>query len=247
MGLRDRLGVDAFWTPGEVLTHGFDFRPRWWQQRVPAEGWTAWLSDLPEANRGRQYRHITRSDLLTAANGGPDDVGRLLVGSYAWGTGDRAFLVGRRAQVFTKNTTESTTAKLVKALTVLRDQGPAKAYEMLALGGEQKLPYLGPSFYTKLLYFADARPDAQPGRALILDQFVAIALKEVEHWDITERGPWGPDQYQRWLEFAHNHARTESTNQAAVRPDAIEAAMFRKGWEIYQARIATARAARRQP
>ena len=106
MGLRDRLGVDAFWTPGEVLTHGFDFRPRWWQQRVPAEGWTAWLSDLPEANRGRQYRHITRSDLLTAANGGPDDVGRLLVGSYAWGTGDRAFLVGRRAQVFTKNTTE---------------------------------------------------------------------------------------------------------------------------------------------
>ncbi|NHO82131.1 hypothetical protein [Micromonospora sp. CMU55-4] len=236
--LRDRLGGDPFWTRDEVLGHGFDFRPMWRKRRVPSETWTSSLSDLPDARRGRQYRHITRGDLLTATNNRPDDIGRLLVGCYAWGTGDLGFLVGRRAQVFVKNSPDAITNKLAKALAVLRGTGPVDAYEVLARGNECHTPYLGPSFYTKLLYAADARPEAEAGTALILDQFVAIALNKVEGWDLPEQGPWDRDQYQRWLDFAHNHARNESTEDAPVRPDAVEAAMFRRGRAIYRKRRA---------
>lgn len=46
----------------------------------------------------------------------------------------------------------------------------------------------GPSFFTKFLYAADAR-DRQSGRALILDRFVAVALKAVGCWDISRNRP----------------------------------------------------------
>lgn len=59
------------------------------------------------------------------------------------------------------------------------------AYAAMLRGQPHYLKYLGPSFFTKFLYAPDAR-DRQPGRALILDRFVAVALKAVS--DLSRSG-----------------------------------------------------------
>jgi hypothetical protein len=57
---------------------------------------------------------------------------------------------------------------------------------------------------------------------LILDQFVAVALKDLDGWDISRTGPWGPATYENWLDHAHRLAAAEG-----VRPDAVEMAFFK--------------------
>jgi len=97
------------------------------------------------------------------------------------------------------------------------------SYESMLRGHPNNLKHLGPSFFTKFLYAADAE-GAQPGRALILDQFVAVALKDLDGWDISRTGPWEPATYERWLEHAHGFAA-----EVGVRPDAVEMAYFNHG------------------
>ena len=93
-------------------------------------------------------------------------------------------------------------------------------------GQSQNLKHVGPSFFTKFLYAADAR-SGRPGRALILDQFVAVALKAVDGWDISRNGPWESSTYERWLDHAHSIAVGEG-----VRTDAVEMAYFTHGRDI---------------
>ena len=97
------------------------------------------------------------------------------------------------------------------------------AYTAMLRGHPHYLKHLGPSFFTKFLYAADAC-DHQPGRALILDQFVALALKDLDDWDIPRYGPWEPSTYAKWIDHAHRVAAAEG-----VRADAVEMAYFKHG------------------
>lgn len=67
-------------------------------------------------------------------------------------------------------------------------------------GGPHRTKHMRASFFTKYLYAADAPGDGSPGRALILDQLVAIALNDLHDWGLPEQSGWTPDTYQRWLE-----------------------------------------------
>lgn len=200
-----------------VLTHGFRFRPTWWTPRVSTEC-GRFLTDLPAFDRG--YHRINRADLLSAP-----DVGlpQALVSGFVWGTGSSAFLVGRRSRVFRDNEETRIADCLQSVSDQLRLGNTTDAYESMLRGHPNNLKHLGPSFFTKFLYAADAE-DAQPGRALILDQFVAVALKDRDGWDISRTGPWEPATYERWLEHAHGIAAG-----ADVRPDAVEMAYFNHG------------------
>ena len=220
-----------------LLGQDFKFRPQWWSSKVDHPKWSDWLGDLPKAEDG--YHRISRADLLDAATAGqPDVLGRHLVAGYVWGTGPLAFLVGRRARVFRDNSQQRITEALHGAHAVLKQAGPVEAYRLMLRGGPHHLKFLGPSFFTKFLYAADSH-NGEAGSALILDRLVAMALNEVEGWTLTENGPWSPEQYGAWLEYAHHAAATRSgmTGQP-VRPDAIEYAMFKHGRTIYDARRA---------
>ena len=92
--------------------------------------------------------------------------------------------------------------------------------------GEGRTKHLGPSFFTKFLYAGDAH-SGQPGRALILDQFGAVALKATDSWDISRGGPWDPSTYSKWIDHAHSIAAGEG-----VRADAVEMAYFTHGWKV---------------
>src|ERR1700744_3764996 len=85
---------------------------------------------------------------------------------------------------------------LQSAAAKLRNGNTVEAYESMLRGHPNNLKYLGPSFFTKFLYAADAK-DRRPGRASILDQFVAIALKDSDGWDISRTGPWAPTTYEK--------------------------------------------------
>ena len=114
-----------------------------------------------------------------------------LVSGYVWGTGSSAFLVGRRARVIRDNDETRIADCLQSVADQLRLGNPTDAYESMFRGRPNNLKHLGPSFFTKFLYAADAE-GTRPGRALILDQFVAVALKDLDGWDISRNGPWEP-------------------------------------------------------
>lgn len=143
-------------TDVEVLAHGFDFRPGWWQPGPQDPSWADFLTELPVAKRPRRasdWRHITRGDLLRSPAAGSREHGALLLGGYVWGTGDLGFRVGWRAQVFTdKNVSAAdVTTRLDAAADLLRDDKPGTAYASLLRAQANWLPHLGPSFFTKFL------------------------------------------------------------------------------------------------
>nr|WP_282703855.1 hypothetical protein [Streptomyces sp. CC219B] len=76
----------------------------------------------------------------------------LLVAALVWGTGTKAQSVNRRARVFEHSSPADIDARLSEALDVLRARGAAEAY--WAFNNDQRVPYLGPAFFTKVLYFA---------------------------------------------------------------------------------------------
>ncbi|AYM43071.1 hypothetical protein [Mycobacteroides chelonae] len=211
-----------FPTGEEVLAHGFRFRPTWWTPRAPL-GWGDFLEQLPD--RGRGYRLITRADVLCAASN--HGLPQALLAGYVWGTGSSAFLVGRRARVFRDNDVARMGDSLQVVAAALRRGNMVEAYTSMLRGHPHNLKHLGPSYFTKFLYAADAGTDGQPGRALILDQFVAVALKEVDGWDISRNGPWDAATYEKWIDHAHTIAIAED-----VRADAVEMAYFSLGRKI---------------
>ena len=202
-------------TDVDVDQQGFEFRPSWWATRIDQAAWTDWLARLPEAGDGRH--RICRADLFAMPTEEPDDLVRLLIGCYVWGTGPQPRLVGRYTQVLRHNDHTDLRGRLAAAHHLLVTDGPVEAYRSLR-GGPNRLRYLGPSFFTKLLYFADPAR-----RALILDRFVAAELRAGEGWDF-HRVAWTSDEYSRYLAYAHEAAVAQS-----VRPDAIEVALFTAG------------------
>lgn len=86
----------------------------------------------------------------------------------------------------------------------MRRGNTVDAYTAMLRGRPHYLKHLGPLFFTKSLYAADDR-DRQPGRALILDRLVPVALKAVDGWGISRNGPWDPSAYAWWIEHAHGH------------------------------------------
>ena len=231
---------------GPVLDHGGTFRPRWWQRpTVPAE-WSAFLSELPPDERGRGYHRITRRNLLADnQDRSPDASGRLLLACYVWGTGDGGWLAPRRARVFGDTPPEVLAAHLIEARRILDTDGPEDAYTAFSDGGPLRVKHMRASFFTKYLYAADAPGDGSCGRALILDQFVAIALNDRHAWALRETGPWTTETYQRWLDHAHSAAQEQAARSGhLVRPDAVEMDYFKHGRQLARQRRAERRASR---
>jgi hypothetical protein len=230
--------LDGIPTSAEVLEHGFDFRPSWWQAKLIPE-WGSFLDGLAPAAQGRGYHRITRSDVFDRARGfGLDDPVRALVACYVWGVGNNAKSVGRYARVFTRTPADTLRHKLSSAQSLLLDEGPAAAFASLSDGGSNRIAYLGPSFFTKFLYAMSAAAGENQPRALILDRFVAMALNDLDGWTLTEKAIQRPvEDYMRWLKHAHTIASSLTPPGAEpIRADAVEMAYFRHGWRLNQQR-----------
>lgn len=111
--------------------------------------------------------------LCSDAAGSAEAAERAFVAVMAWGFGGAANGPSRTLQVLTA--TPLAGERLAVAAETLATDGPMAAYRRLAATQSSRLPWLGPAFGTKYLYFCQL-PSASV-RALILDDPVAAWLR----------------------------------------------------------------------
>jgi hypothetical protein len=202
-----------------VLKQAISFDPARWRGRLPDPAhWPAELDSCVVGGNAR-WPKVDRKmvfDICRTARE-PAEVTRAFVAACVWGAGTGARSVHRCVKVF-ENSPEAVGERLAEALAVQRDHGPVEAYA--ALRGRLRVRWLGPAFFTKLLYFA-GYDSATTLRPLILDRFVAVGTG----LDWRHDG-WSSEQYGRYLRYAHHWAETAETGTS---PDAVEFALFKAG------------------
>jgi hypothetical protein len=208
-----------------ILGQGFAYCPHHWTDRLPDPNmWPAELASRPPEGR---WPRIYRRDVFDFARRlrKPLDAIHLYVAASAWGVGTKARLVTRRVWVLDRNNDPGVTLR--DAARALRAQGPIEAYRAMNEGGDLRLDYLGPGFFTKVLYFTGW--DQVPGlrQPLIMDQHVVRALNEQAGlgWDLDWN--WTANQYGQYLDLAHEWAEDWGTA-----PDVVERRLFERGKEL---------------
>jgi hypothetical protein len=119
--------------------------------------------------------------------------------------------------------------KLADAVAIAKTQSPVDAYAALyGTGpgeGTLRIDQLGPSYGTKVLYFAayDQLQGAGEVPPLILDSNVATALHWLgcANWPSPGWDNWSTTQYADYLDIAASWARQWNTQ-----PDVIERVLF---------------------
>jgi hypothetical protein len=166
------------------------------------------MAQLPEV----LDRQTVRAACANSTNSAPDAM-RAFLATMAWGYGRVGYGVWRVAQAFTDLRVGR---KLLDVARTLDQEGPQAAYQQM--GGESRLPLIGPAFGTKFLYFCDSGRFGR--RGLILDRLVAVWLRENTHFWVNSV-PWSPNRYGAYL----NQMREWAAN-LAVEPDALELVIF---------------------
>src|SRR5262249_47214572 len=153
-----------------------------------------------------------------------DDLGAVhtLVGALVWGIGTKARNVTRHLRLFAA---ADVPRKLGSSVRVMAADGPKRAYEVLS--GENHVRYLGPAFFTKLLYFAGMHHCAGTLVPLILDDNVRIGMNALR-WTSWPSTGWTASQYEEYLRVGNDWA---SQWAGGVAPDLIELALFEFGLE----------------
>ncbi|MFF3663214.1 8-oxoguanine DNA glycosylase OGG fold protein [Streptomyces olivochromogenes] len=170
-----------------------------------------------------------------------------LVATYVWGKGKRGTPRGSGPATLQKIlAAEGLDVALAAAVTVLHEHGSQEAYAAL----HQQIPELGPSFFTKFLYFTGKTlPPANGPEPLILDRVLSLRLRSLAVTVGRETGHdpdgsvaawvwadwnWSPHRYGIYLSFMHAAARqlagTDSWPSDAA-PDLLECALFNSAWE----------------
>jgi hypothetical protein len=212
MSMTDRpaLSLPSWVIPSQprqaaVDNHTIQIRTQWWREAVSTRR-------LPGAP-------LTTSTLSRAEVWGPtDDVFTLLWRTLAWGSGRYLRQSARRL--------DSIAADVPRAEQLLdraRDESrhdPSGAYALLRPGQRNEIRWLGPSFFTKFLYFAGAGAPDHP--CLILDRRVATALRGHSGWTSLHRtGPWPAETYGRYCTLLASWARNIDCS-----PDELERVLF---------------------
>ncbi|MFE9381351.1 hypothetical protein [Streptomyces sp. NPDC006855] len=154
--------VYADGTPG---AHAVRYTPGRWAQITP---WPAALASV----LGDGDAALSRAEVALAVS---DALGReafreALVATYVWGKGKRGSPGGSGPATLAKILAfDGLDTALASAVVALSEHGSQAAYAAL----HRRVPWLGPSFLTKFLYFTGtALPPADGFRPLILDRVV---------------------------------------------------------------------------
>ena len=148
-----------------------------------------------------KYVRVSRQQLFDAAETVRDeaDAIELYVKVAGWGTGPMARPAARVVRVLDD---PDAPKKLLDAFHAAREAEPVEAYATLRYGGANRIPYFGPAFFTKWLYFSAGAPSAPGERTpLILDRRVSLALG----W--SETTGWKTARYGEYLDLAEEIRR----------------------------------------
>lgn len=189
-----------------VDEHVIHIKGEWWRDAVSSRS-------LPGTSPAGPT--ITRADVWAAAS---LDVFTLLWRTLAWGSGRYLRQNARRLDAIAADVPRVEDLLSRAAAESRRD--PAAAYALLRPERRNEILWLGPSFFTKFLYFAGGGAPGHP--CLILDRVVATRLRERCGWASLHRtGPWPAETYGRYCDLL---ARWAYDNRCA--PDEIERTLF---------------------
>ncbi len=191
-----------------VDEHTVRIRAQWWREAITSRGLPGMSPVVPT---------LTRAQVWTTT----EDVFTLLWRALAWGSGSHLRQNSRRLDGIAADVPWA--EKVLTAAAEASRHDPAGAYAVLRPGRRNALLSLGPSFFTKFLYFAGGGAPEHP--CLILDRVVASALRDHCGWTSLHRtGPWPAHTYQRYCDllarWAQDHHRA---------PDEIERTLFTRG------------------
>jgi hypothetical protein len=212
--------------PGTVSGQKVAVDSDWWRDRLAEAGFGDELFDAPDGFLSRDALFELGKD---AANS-PEEARRLLWASLSWGTGMRQR--NNRSRIRAVQVDADRLGKLLAQAAAAGRQEAATAYEMLR-PYRNAIPYLGPPFFTKFLYFAGAREPQHP--CLILDSRVAATLRSPDGgWTcLTGWYSWPAATYRQYSELVHRWTATANAvfdaerSGRAVWPDEIEYVLFK--------------------
>jgi Putative 8-oxoguanine DNA glycosylase OGG-like protein len=174
----------------------------------------------------------------------------LLVAVIVWGHKSADYGPSRLSKMLQCNchrevSEEQRQQRLASAVSILDDHGPVAGYR--ALRGDHRVPHLGPAFFSKILYFADAsidRVDDKRASAIILDRktsqkMISVArdyistngLQSLERdeavkW-VWDRRNWTGHRYGIYCQWAGRCAQYMARAHGwPQKPDLIELALF---------------------
>lgn len=157
---------------------------------------------------------LSRQDIfdLNVDLNDPASVLSFYVHVCSWGSGRSQ--VERRFRALTQPDALTRIAAALGAATA------QEQYREFNNGDRNKVKYLGPAFFTKLMYFYANQNSVENNGALILDKFVALAL------GASKTGGWKTDRYMEYLDVV---AQLRAGDWSSAVPDAIEYALFQRG------------------
>ncbi|MFE0351821.1 8-oxoguanine DNA glycosylase OGG fold protein [Streptomyces griseoluteus] len=221
--------------------HTVRYTPSRWAQVGP---WPAMLA----SRSGPGDAAVSRAQVASAV---ADALAReaftkALVATHVWGKGKSGTRAGSGPATLEKILASDDLGKvLAEAVAALRVDGARQAYEVLLRSANG----LGPSFFTKFLYFAgQAVPPGCGMRPLILDRVLAERMRtvaaqvgrdtghdpdgSVAAW-VWADGGWSPHRYEVYLSFmqaAAEQLRTSDGWPPDAAADLQECALFTTRW-----------------
>ncbi len=204
-----------------ILDHGFtpqDVEPGWWTRQGAEIGFPSTVDGVAK---------LTRRDLFEMADGvstgGGNELLPFVWHVLAWGSGD-----SRRNNLRRIQSCRTEAELLRRAFDAARKGDRRGAYGLLIRPGGAVIPWFGPAFFSKFLYFASG--EASPA-CLILDARVARAMYPT--WKMAPTYPtrtfsynWYTDTYVAYCELLTRWAQEAGGSATA---DMFERALFEFG------------------
>ncbi len=226
-------------TPG---AHSVDYTPSRWAQITP---WPSALAPFSHTGDAK----VTRAEVTWIVTDAlrRDAFKEALVATYVWGKGKRGTAGGSGPATLQRIlAAEGLDAALSTAVAELCKHGARQAYAAL----HRQVPGLGPSFFTKFLYFTGKALPAVPGpMPLILDRVLSQRLRclaaavgrrtghdpdaSVATW-VWADWNWSPHRYEVYLSFMQAAARQMAGTggwPTDAAPDLLEYALFNTTWK----------------
>ncbi|WP_247048191.1 8-oxoguanine DNA glycosylase OGG fold protein [Arthrobacter rhizosphaerae] len=210
-----------------VLNHTVSVDGGRWKRALTARGLP--LAQGKLAGPGRTS--VTRKEVFDLGDQTPsaENAYQLFYYSLAWGLGTRAPRLHQRLDGLAAHQ-EKAGQRLVTAWTLVQDGAPLHdAYRALTTDrGAGRIPWFGPAFSTKFLYFSQG--SSIDPKHVILDQVVSKNLR-LDAWPQAPTAGWWPETYERYCGLLGRWAdqageRLDGTRR--VRADEIEIALFRR-------------------
>ncbi|WP_433876231.1 hypothetical protein [Sinomonas atrocyanea] len=156
-----------------VLNQGFELDAAWWRRELGQAG----LDVQPPLGGSTTTIYLDRQALFAQASEvfdgtrGPRDFALHVL---LWGSGTTRRNNRRRIDSLTASTASEVLSEAFEAAS----RNPSVAFDAFRSRGRNTFPYLGPAYFTKLMYFAGEGDPDHP--SLIVDRRVLMTLSQTE-------------------------------------------------------------------